>query len=231
MDRQWPAAWPRGGLQRQGRPCGLVSFPGAQAAWPRVRAFSAAGASPAASSVPQQPPARSVEDLELKLLEDSPLRWLAYLGRYGRVLAASVAKGSRYIAYTSDVGEAFRPVLDERVVKAGYAVAIAYVVTEIGLTTHRAQSKGEDVKRAFAQVTTFQMLGSLIVPSIVLHTGVSQATKVFIKVQRFQRWGPSAVGLAMIPFMPTLIDEPIEHAVHSAFDAYWPTGKPPHKHE
>ncbi len=42
------------------------------------------------------------------------------------------------------------------------------------------------------------MLGSLIVPSIVLHQGVALATKGFNKVQRFQRWGPSAVGLAMI---------------------------------
>jgi hypothetical protein len=87
------AAWPRA---EQGRPRG--PFPGAQAAWPRVRAFSAAREAPPVAA--PEHPARTVEDIELELLEDSPLRWLGYFGRYGRVLAASLAKGSRYIAYT-----------------------------------------------------------------------------------------------------------------------------------
>jgi hypothetical protein len=35
------------------------------------------------------------------------------------------------------------------------------------------------------------------------------------------KWGPSAVGLAVIPFLP-YVDEPIEHGVERLFAAVWP---------
>ena len=44
-------------------------------------------------------------------LENPALRGLGLMGRVGRLLGLAFAKGSRYLAYSSDVGEAFRPVV------------------------------------------------------------------------------------------------------------------------
>lgn len=93
---------------------------------------------------------------------------------------------------------------------------------DVGLVTHRAYKKKEDYKRAFASQTTFQVLGSLVLPSIAIHQGVHLAQRGFNRARRFQRWGPVVTGLALIPFMPVLIDSPVEHGVELAFDAFWP---------
>ena len=33
---------------------------------------------------------------------------------------------------------------------------------------------------------------------------------------------PSVIGLAIIPFLPVVCDEPVEHLLEHAFDAAWP---------
>mmetsp|Transcript_7088 Transcript_7088/g.12453 ORF Transcript_7088/g.12453 Transcript_7088/m.12453 type:complete len:216 (-) Transcript_7088:274-921(-) len=162
---------------------------------------------------------------EVELMEDTPLRVLGYFGRLGRLAGMALAKGSRYVAYSSDVGESFRPVVDPKYVRAGYGIAIAYVATDVALVAKAAQERKEDVARATSQQLTFQVLGSLLLPSIAIHQGVHLAQKTFFKVGRFQKWGPVVTGLAMIPFMPVLIDEPVEHAVHYAFNELWPVGE------
>lgn len=42
------------------------------------------------------------------------------------------------------------------------------------------------------------------------------------KVGRFQKWGPTVAGLAVVPAMPFVFDHPIEHAVDWAFEQAWP---------
>ena len=47
---------------------------------------------------------------------------------------------------------------------------------------------------------------------------------------RVVKWGPSAIGLGLIPLMP-LLDPPAEHVLETAFDAVWPVwrvGEPRH---
>lgn len=47
------------------------------------------------------------------------------------------------------------------------------------------------------------------------------------KIGRFQRWGPTIAGLAVIPFLPVFLDEPAEQAVEWVFHKAWPV---PGKH-
>ena len=43
------------------------------------------------------------------------------------------------------------------------------------------------------------------------------------KIREFaHRWIPAFAGLAAIPALPYCIDEPVEHAVHQAFENYDP---------
>eukprot|EP00512_Aurantiochytrium_limacinum_P007603 CAMPEP_0171526244 /NCGR_PEP_ID=MMETSP0959-20130129/10272_1 /TAXON_ID=87120 /ORGANISM="Aurantiochytrium limacinum, Strain ATCCMYA-1381" /LENGTH=203 /DNA_ID=CAMNT_0012067619 /DNA_START=113 /DNA_END=724 /DNA_ORIENTATION=+ len=172
------------------------------------------------------------EEGQQETLENTPLRVLGYFGRLGRVFGRVLAKGSRYVAFSSDVGEAFRPVVDPKYVRLGYGIAIAYVVADVGLVTYHAHKHQEDVTRAFSKQLTFQVFGSLLLPSVIIHQGVHFSEKTFKKMGRFQKWGPVFAGLGIIPFMPMLIDEPVEHVVDMAFDRFWPEeGKFKSKHE
>lgn len=38
-------------------------------------------------------------------------------------------------------------------------------------------------------------------------------------------------GLALIPLLPSLVDEPIEEGVHWAFETYWPEEGSTHGHK
>lgn len=86
----------------------------------------------------------------------------------------------------------------------------------------RECKKGGDVKRALAHASVFQILASIAVPTLVIHTVVHNTQRVTKTMGRYTKWGPTVVGLAVIPFLPSTIDEPIEHAVDAAFDRYWP---------
>ena len=164
--------------------------------------------------------------VEEDVLRDSEARYLAYAQRITRVFATS----SRYLAFSSDVGEAFRPVVPPKVVTFSYALTWGYVFGDIGYSTFNAYKLHPDnlafVKDRASRATTFQLLGSVALPFMVIHTAVKQSTKVFDKYTpnlRFCRaWGPSAVGLALIPLLPSLVDHPVEKAVDYLFDKYNP---------
>lgn len=70
---------------------------------------------------------------------DTKARYLAYGARLKTALAAS----SRYLAYTSDVGEAFRPIVSPLVVKAAYGVSWAYLGLDVGYEGYKAVKAGK----------------------------------------------------------------------------------------
>ncbi len=118
----------------------------------------------------------------------------------------------RHLAYASDVGEAFRPTVPRWLVNASYGVAVGYVGADVVSQAAKASAAGAnsaEVTRVAAQTATFQLLASVLAPFAAIHTQVA----VFQKLLRntpAARHGPSAAGLALIPFLP-LVDEPIEH--------------------
>jgi fission process protein 1 len=76
---------------------------------------------------------------------DSKARYLAYAGRLRTALVAS----SRYLAYTSEVGEAFRPIVPPFLVTAAYGISWAYLGLDVayeGYKTHHAgKVKGKNL--------------------------------------------------------------------------------------
>ena len=76
----------------------------------------------------------------------------------------------------------------------------------------------------------FQTLASVVIPFIVIHSTVDIAKKVFKKIGKFQRFGPSIVGLAAIPLLPMHLDHPVERAIEWSFENFGPWGhKKSHK--
>ena len=120
------------------------------------------------------------------------------------------------------VGEAFRPVVPSWAVKGTYGLAVTYILGEIGVTTYKAKQQGEEPVRAFAHAAVFQGIASLVLPMVVIHQTVHAAQIVTKRAGRFTRWGPTIAGLALIPALPYMIDEPCEHVIDTAFDKWWP---------
>ncbi|KAI0771950.1 mitochondrial 18 KDa protein-domain-containing protein [Trametes elegans] len=159
---------------------------------------------------------------------DSELRYMAY----GARLRTALRAGHRYIAYTSDVGEAFRPVVHPAVVTAAYGVSWLYLAGDVGYETYKAHRRGptplevatfsEPTRLSMVAVkrAVFQSVASMALPAFTIHTAVKQAKKAFVHVQnpRVRSWGPTLTGLAIIPVLPYLYDKPVEHATDFAFE-------------
>ncbi|KNF04680.1 hypothetical protein PSTG_02166 [Puccinia striiformis f. sp. tritici PST-78] len=174
-----------------------------------------------------------VENLQERIADgriDSTDTAARYLGLVARIRPL-LLPGTRYLAYTSDIGEAFRPVVNSKVVTGAYGISIAYVLGDVayeGWKGHlQAQGDPNDnlviglkvARRAAFQGTAIKTLFLRL--SLISHSAVRYSKKfIFSNMAnpRIQSIGPTAVGLGIIPFLPTLFDEPVEHFVDKAFD-------------
>lgn len=76
--------------------------------------------------------ATSVED-------QGSLRYAAYANRFRTILLAS----HRYVAYTSDIGESFRPVAHPFMVTLGYGVSWLYILGDVSYSSWKVKMKSE----------------------------------------------------------------------------------------
>ena len=168
----------------------------------------------------------------------------------------------RYVAYTSDIGESFRPVAHPNLVRAAYGISWLYILGDVShegyraywhnqrilnpsvqLTPHQEKITGlpgtvtdpvaagvvpplEDWRTVMVQRGIFQSVASMGLPAFTIHSVVRYSGRAMkdIKNKTLRTWGPIGLGLAVVPFLPTLFDEPVENAVewifHKGFEAY-----------
>jgi fission process protein 1 len=189
----------------------------------------AAVANSASKRYPKE--SQAVDTKEKLETRDTALRYGGFMARAHTAfisgkLAAMKAVGAniRFAAYGSDFGEGLRPVLSDVWVKAAYGVSISYVIGDIIYHTWHAKEAGLSdtvVLRTAVHATVFQFLASLAMPYVIIHTAVKKSTTQFVKMGKFVKWGPSIVGLSLIPFLP-LVDEPAEFLIDGFFDKVWP---------
>ncbi|KAG0369947.1 mitochondrial 18 KDa protein-domain-containing protein [Gamsiella multidivaricata] len=161
---------------------------------------------------------RELEEGQVDTVETNA-RYLAYLARYKNLFVAS----SRYLAYSSDVGEAFRPVTTPLFVNAMYGVSFAYVGFDVAYEGYKAKMAGapnDAVGMTVLKRGIFQGLASLLMPAITIHTVVHQSAKIFKNSANvtLKRWGPTAIGICVVPALPIMFDHPIETAVDKVFE-------------
>ncbi len=127
-----------------------------------------------------------------------------------------------------------RPVASARLVTGSYVVAFGYCVTDVAYeayklkkNNYRHEKTGHEMSMAqiLVERSSFQFVASLAGPAIIIHTAVDLAKKAAAKFNRFQKWGPSIVGLAVIPLLPMYLDEPAEHYLEAGFERYGPWAK------
>ncbi|KAK0744977.1 mitochondrial 18 KDa protein-domain-containing protein [Apiosordaria backusii] len=65
---------------------------------------------------------------------DSNVRYAAYASRFRTILLSA----HRYVAYTSDIGESFRPVAHPNWVRAAYGISWAYILGDVSYEGYKA---------------------------------------------------------------------------------------------
>ncbi|KAI8366170.1 mitochondrial 18 KDa protein-domain-containing protein [Blakeslea trispora] len=164
------------------------------------------------------------ESLSEKVMEgkvdslEGNARYLAYGARLRTALMAS----SRYLAYTSEVGEAFRPIAPPALVTAAYGVSWLYLGGDVAYEGYKAVHADQDsavIATTVIKRGIFQSLASMLAPAFTVHSIVKYSAFAFknVKNPKVKGWGPTLLGLGIVPVLPYLFDEPIEHAVDAVF--------------
>ena len=179
------------------------------------------------------------------------MRYAAYAARFRTILLSA----HRYVAYTSDVGESFRPVAHPNIVRGAYGVSWAYILGDVSyegyksywhnqriqnpqlqLTTRQQKVTGldgpaselakpgvvtplEDYRTVMVQRAIFQSLASMGLPAFTIHSVVRYSGRAMkdVKNKTIRTYAPIGLGLAVVPFLPSLFDKPVENAVEWAF--------------
>ena len=162
---------------------------------------------------------------------DGPARNIAY----ARGFVQSFLTKGRFVAYTSDIGESARPVMSGWFVNACYGLTFLYVGVAVGSHTFEAYTAGEPtemVARAAVHVTTFEVIASVLMPSLIIHQVVHFAHHHAHRLPpgNVTKWVPSLVGLCCIPFLPYL-DYPAEVVIDRAFEVAWPKAAAPEEED
>lgn len=111
-------------------------------------------------------------------------------------------------------------------VNACYGLTFLYVGVSVAHETHEAHSAGASTAmtaRAAVHATTFEVIASVLMPSLIIHQAVHFAQHHAHRLPPgpLTKWAPTLVGLCCIPFLPYL-DPPAEHAIDAAFEYAWP---------
>jgi fission process protein 1 len=175
------------------------------------------------------PDLKQIQDKVKQIQDDEHTKEVARYSAYGRfgVMLLRAKQYSRFLAYTSDVGEAARPIVNKKVVYAAYGMSGAYCFGAVGYKGYTAKNEGKqgaELADIIGQETVFQLVASLLLPGIIIHTGVHQTQKLLKARQArpfLQSWAPSLVGLGLIPAMP-LVDHPCEMLLEKGFHELHP---------
>jgi fission process protein 1 len=115
-------------------------------------------------------------------------------------------------------------------VVGAYAIAIGYCVADVGYETYKCHRRGyvdlqgnpTPLTKVIVERSLFQGLASIVVPAAVVHQIVHHAQILTKKYGKYQKYGPTLMGLASLPLMPYIIDPPIEMVLEYAFENFSP---------
>ncbi|KAJ4225596.1 hypothetical protein FSOLCH5_006115 [Fusarium solani] len=77
----------------------------------------------------------------------------------------------------------------------------------------------EDYRTVMVQRAIFQSVASMGLPAFTIHSVVRYSGRAMkdMKNKMIRTWAPIGLGLAVVPFLPAMFDEPVENAVEWAF--------------
>ena len=83
----------------------------------------------------------SDQSFSAKATTDTNLRYAAYASRLRTILLSA----HRYVAYTSDIGESFRPIAHPWLIKGAYGISWAYLIGDVGHEGYKAYLRNQQV--------------------------------------------------------------------------------------
>lgn len=172
---------------------------------------------------------KELEHIHHEISINNTIRVAGYTGVYARLF--------RYLAFTSDLGEALRPVVKVGLVNLSYAISIGYCFADVGIEAYNLHERGYKshegkpmtMTQCIVERSVFQGLASIVIPFGVIHSTVSIGKKIFNKIGKFQKFGPSILGLSIIPLLPMYLDHPVEQGIEHVFAKYGPWSEKEHK--
>ncbi|PKX93316.1 mitochondrial fission process 1 family protein [Aspergillus novofumigatus IBT 16806] len=197
---------------------------------------------------------------------DTPYRYAGYVNRIRTILLSA----HRYVAYTSDIGESFRPVAHPYLVRTAYGISWTYLLGDVAHEGYKAYLRNrhvlaprgeaykdakdlsanevvmgmatgdmgspsagaelapwpttripliEDYRMVMVKRAVFQSIASMGLPAFTIHSVVKYSGQMMKNNKNvFMRtWTPIGLGLAVVPFLPYIFDEPVDEAVEWSF--------------
>ncbi len=83
---------------------------------------------------------------------ESNVRYAAYAARFRTILLSA----HRYVAYTSDIGESFRPIAHPNLVRAAYGVSWAYILGDVSYEGYKSYLHNQRILNPQLQLTERQ---------------------------------------------------------------------------
>jgi fission process protein 1 len=148
----------------------------------------------------------------------------------------------RPFAYTSEVGEAFRPVIPRFLVNTAYGISIAYCFVDTGVKLNNMKHEPHiEIMKKACDMVVWHGFASMILPALTIHTVVKKSKAYinyldretfstlsakynktppsnFVKVKPFI---PTAIGLSIIPFIIHPIDKSVDYVMNFIRPFYW----------
>lgn len=139
------------------------------------------------------------------------------------------ASFAEFRGYGPTTGAAVAPSTSElsrRMARAATGVTFVYMAGDVAYDTYVASSEygiaGADLARHASHCILFHGFASYLLPAVAVHTMVHDTQWLFVRLGRAQRVGPALCGLALLPFLPFVVDDAVEFCVDGALDALWP---------
>lgn len=136
---------------------------------------------------------------------------------------SKILSAQRFLAYSSEVGESFRPIIPSYALKSLYGLSIGYVLADIYEKSNNFHQEKKDKYNTMiyaSDLTVWHTFASMVLPALTIHSVVKYSNKGLNKMPKLNNypkvklWGPVALGLASIPF----IIHPIDHAIDYIMD-------------
>jgi fission process protein 1 len=129
----------------------------------------------------------------------------------------------RYLGYSNEIGEAFRPIIPLRIVAYSYIIEFSYFISD---TIHKGHKAYQDYKhhddvirhisKASFYTVIWQCFASVVLPAFTINRIVKligYISKHFTKNQLMIKYSPTIIGLIVIPILPIVLDPIVDKAM------------------
>ena len=143
-----------------------------------------------------------------------------FLRSFPRVIASQ-----RALAYASEVGESFRPIIPKYIVNMAYITSLLYVGADTMIYRYEMienKKTKKEINIATIDRLIWHSLASMILPALAIHSIVKYSSKGIDKFNMFgtmpktRIWIPTLLALGCIPFIIHPIDHFADYAMNNS---------------